>query len=240
MKKRLLKKFQRSLLAGLLFLIPVVLTFWIVYKTFLWLDGLLSEPVSRFVFSFLAPLHVGRPIPGIGLAALLLLLFITGLIVRNVIGRFIIKWSNLLFARIPIVRHIYSTFQQIGHAFLSERGDTFKKAVLVEYPRPGVFSLGFITQDTRGPVQDAITAHFQSDCCSVFLPKSPNPTSGYLLFIPKNQIVELNISIEEALKIIISGGAIAPSEKATVDPGMVDGQHQHDEELSRHVPEQPQ
>jgi uncharacterized membrane protein len=239
-KTTLVKKIQSSLFAGLLFLVPVVLTFWIVYRVFFWLDGLLNEPVSRLIFSLLAPHQLGRSIPGIGLLALIILLLSTGLMVRNVAGRFIIKWSDLLFSRIPVVRHIYNTFQQIGNAFLSDSSVTFKKAVLFEYPRQGVFSIGFITQDTQGPVQRAVAAQFQKDCYSVFLPTTPNPTSGFLLFIPKNQVVELNISIEEALKLIISGGAIIPLEKAKDEPQLMDGQLPHDAELPLHAYELPQ
>lgn len=213
-----LRQFRSSLLAGLLFLVTLALTVWIVYNVFFWLDGFLNESVSRLIFKVFFPGRVSGSIPGVGVPALLLLLVITGMAVRNVVGRFVVNWSDQLFTHIPVIRHIYTTLQQIGYAFLSDRSETFKRAVLFEYPRSGVFSIGFVTQDTRGPVQRAIAGYVQSDCYSIFLPTTPNPTSGFLLFVPKSQVIELNISVEEALKLIISGGAVVPSEKASAEP----------------------
>ncbi len=212
--KKIWLQIRRSLAAGVAVLVPAAVTVWIVYKLFFWLDGLLNRPVSTLIFLLFSPKDVGRSIPGIGVPALLLLLLLTGLTVRNVFGRYLMRWSDRFFNELPIVRHIYSTLQQIGNAFLSDHSETFKRAVLFEYPRRGIFSIGFITQDTRGPVQRAVADAFGQDCYSIFLPTTPNPTSGFLLFIPKNQVYELNITTEEALKLIISGGAIVPSEKA--------------------------
>ena len=214
MKKRLVKGIRGYLAAGLLFLVPVVLTIYVVIKLFFWLDGILNRQVSYLIFRFLNTEPSDFPIPGVGLLALLLIIFITGIAVRNIIGRQLVKLSDMILSRIPLVGHIYGTLQQIGHAFLSEKSETFKRAVLFEYPRPGIYSIGFITQDTKGIVQQRLFKNEKEDCYSIFLPTTPNPTSGFLLFVPKTNVIDLKISVEEALKLVISGGSIVPAERA--------------------------
>lgn len=208
MKTRLVKSVRGYLAAGLLFLVPVVLTIYVVIRLFLWLDGILNQQVSYLIFRFLDTEPASAPIPGVGLLALFLIILFTGMAVRNILGRQLVKLSDLILSRIPLVKHIYSTLQQIGHAFLSDKSETFKRAVLFEYPRPGIYSIAFITQDTKGLIQRRLSENGKEDCYSVFLPTTPNPTSGYLLFVPKTDVIELNISVEEALKLIISGGSI--------------------------------
>ncbi len=213
MKTRILKRIRSDFIAGLLFIVPLALTVYVVLELFLWLDGLLNVRVSRLVYQLFEIETPAQPIPGIGLLALLLLLVFTGLVVRNYIGSRLVKISDFVLNRIPIVKHIYGTLHQVGHAFLSDRGETFKRAVLFEYPRPGTYSIGFITQDTKGLIQRALFEASGKDVYSIFLPTTPNPTSGYLLFVPKDDVISLNISVEEALKLIISGGSIVPVER---------------------------
>lgn len=217
MKSQILKRLRSDFIAGLLFIIPLALTVYVVVKLFQWLDGLLSGHVSQAIYVLFDLQSPVRPIPGIGLLALLLLLLITGIGVRNYIGSRLVKLSDFILNRIPLVKHIYGTLHQVGHAFLSDRGETFKRAVLFEYPRPGIYSIGFITQDTKGLVQRALFQTSGKDVYSIFLPTTPNPTSGYLLFVPKDDVISLNISIEEALKLIISGGSIVPTERIQKD-----------------------
>lgn len=212
MKTRLVKSVRGYLAAGLLFLVPVVLTIYVVIRLFLWLDGILNEQVSLLIYRFLETEPASTPIPGVGLLALFLIILFTGMAVRNFLGRQFVKLSDVILSRIPLVKHIYSTLQQIGHAFLSDKSETFKRAVLFEYPRPGIYSIAFITQDTRGLIQRRLFDKNKEDCYSVFLPTTPNPTSGFLLFVPKTDVIELNISVEEALKLIISGGSIVLEE----------------------------
>jgi len=212
-KTHLLKGLRGYIVAGLLFVVPLVLSVYVVVRMFFWLDGLLNYQASYLINHFLGRDASATPIPGIGLLALILILLFAGFGVRNFIGRRFVKLSDYILGRIPIVGHIYSTLQQIGYAFLSDRSETFKKAILFEYPRSGAYSIGFITQDTRGVVQRTLSSHNKEDCYSIFLPTTPNPTSGFLLFIPKSDVIELDLSIEEALKLVISGGSIVPAEK---------------------------
>ena len=106
--------------------------------------------------------------------------------------------------RIPLINRIYIAIREISEAILSEKREVFKKAVLIEYPRKGLFTMAFFTQDTRGPIQDTL----KEDVVSVFVPTTPNPTSGYLLFVPKTQVTDLDMSVEDAMKMVISGGSV--------------------------------
>ena len=144
--------------------------------------------------------------PGVGIISLLLLTVFTGMVARNYVGRKVVNFGDRIVEGIPLINRVYSAIKQISQAFLASKREVFQKAVLFEYPRKGIYSIGFYTQDTRGAVQESI----DNDVVSVFLPTTPNPTSGFLLFVPKSEIVELDLSIEEALKLIISGGAIVP------------------------------
>ncbi|MBD3386479.1 DUF502 domain-containing protein [candidate division KSB1 bacterium] len=200
------KRIRGYFFAGLLVLIPLVLTVYVVWQLFINLDGLLNQYVSRGIYRAIGIQSQDHYIPGLGLLAMIILIFVVGFVARNYFGRKLLFLSDLLLSRIPVVRHIYGTFQQISQAFLSDHSEVFKQAVLFEYPRKGIYSIGFMTQDTKGVVQESL----DQDMVSIFLPTTPNPTSGYLLFVPKKDIQLLNISVEEALKLVISGGAIVP------------------------------
>jgi uncharacterized membrane protein len=144
--------------------------------------------------------------PGVGFITVIVIILLAGLIARNYFGKKVLAYGNTIVTRIPLINRIYLAIQQISNAFLSEHRESFKKAVLIEYPRPGVYSVVFITQDTKGEIQDKIP----HDSVSVFLPTTPNPTSGFLLIVPKKDIIPLKMPVEEALKLVISGGAIIP------------------------------
>jgi uncharacterized membrane protein len=199
------KKIKTYFITGLLVLTPLVLTIFLIWKLFIGIDGLLQGFISNMLE------RVGVPATkyGLGFISVILLILLTGLIARNYFGRKVIKLGENVLSKIPLISRIYMAIQQISNAFLSEKREVFKKAVLIEYPRKGIYSIGFFTQDTRGEVQERL----DRDVVSVFLPTTPNPTSGFLLFVPKSDVTELDISIEEALKLVISGGAIVPSSK---------------------------
>jgi len=200
------KKLRGHFIAGLLVIIPLALTIYVCWQLFVAIDGLLNHYVSEVIFSIIGIETARRTIPGLGLLALVFLIIIVGFFARNYFGHKLITLGEFILSRIPVVRHIYSTFQQISQAFLAEKSEVFKKAVLFQYPRQGIYSIGFITQDTKGLIQENI----EEDVVSVFLPTTPNPTSGFLLFVPKKDVIYLNVSVEEALKLIISGGAVVP------------------------------
>ncbi len=208
-KNRLSRRLRNYFVTGLLVLVPISLTLFIINYLFLKIDSILRDVIYKFFRAQLGLPLGDEPIPGLGFITLILLILVTGLLARNYLGKKIIQFGELILARIPIISRIYSTIQQISQAFLSEKREVFKKPVLFEYPRRGIYSIGFYTQDTRGPVQDAL----DEDVVSVFLPTTPNPTSGFLLFVPKTEIIDIDLSVEEAMKLVISGGAIIPQNK---------------------------
>ncbi len=200
------RKVRAYFITGLLVVIPLGLTYFIIKLLFLAIDDILSDRVSIFILQQFGVRLGERQIPGIGIVTLLLIILITGIIARNYVGRKIVDLGERTVQRIPLINRVYGATKQLSQAFFSAKREVFKKPILFEYPRKGIYSIGFYTQDTRGPVQTAL----EDDVVSIFLPTTPNPTSGFLLFVPKSDIVDLDLTIEEALKLIISGGAIVP------------------------------
>jgi uncharacterized membrane protein len=204
---------RKTLLAGLLVLAPITLTIYILYHLFRLMDGILRDTVITFLVEDLGWSFIKTPIPGLGIVALLAVLIIVGAIARNYLGRKLFAVGDYIVTHIPLINRIYTAIVEISEAILSERREIFKKAVLIEYPREGLYSVAFFTQDTKGPVQDKL----DEDVVSVFLPTTPNPTSGYLLFVPKKDTVDLDMSVEDALKLVISGGSIHLKEQKGFD-----------------------
>lgn len=205
---------RKTFVAGLLVAIPISLTIFIFIWLFNWVDAKLGDPVARFINEQVGIEGLSDPVPGFGLLILFLLILLAGLIARNYVGGKLIRLGETIVTRIPIISRIYIAIREISEAVLSEKREVFRKAILIEYPRRGVYSIAFFTQDTRGPVQDVL----QEDVVSVFVPTTPIPTSGYLLFVPKDQVHELDMSVEDALKLVISGGSIHLKNKRSLGP----------------------
>jgi uncharacterized membrane protein len=203
-----LKRLRTHFLTGLVVLTPIVVTAYVFWQLFFKVDGLLSGLLTKWgFFTF-----IGYKIPGIGFVTLVLLIIFIGMLTRNFIGKKLIELSDRIMTRIPIFNRIYTAVQQISQAFLTKKGTVFRRAVLVEYPRKGVYAIGFLTSVSRGEVQERT----ETEMYNVFLPTTPNPTSGFLLLVPKAEIVPLDMSIEEALKLVISGGTVVP--EGIIDP----------------------
>lgn len=204
------KEIKRSLLTGILVIGPVMVTAYLLWKSFLFVDGILSKVVNKSLFYFFDLAFLDEySIPGLGFIALILILAITGFLARNVFGQNLVKKMQGVLNKIPLVNRVYKAIQQISEAILSGRQEVFKSAVIIEYPRPGVYSIAITTTSNGGVVQDCL----KKDIISVFVPTTPNPTSGFLLFVPRNEVTHLNISVEDALKLIISGGTVSSSEE---------------------------
>ena len=200
-KKSMWKKIKGYFITGLLVLFPFVLTTFIITWLFTKIDSILKGVISRFLEG------IGLlTFPGVGFISVIFLIILVGVVARNYFGKKILALGDTIVTQIPLINRIYLAIQQISKAFLSEKREVFKKAVLIEYPRKGIYSIVFFTQDTKGEIQEKLP----KDVVSVFLPTTPNPTSGFLLFVPKSDIINLSMSIEEALKLVISGGAIIP------------------------------
>ena len=200
----MLNKLKNAFFTGLLVLVPISLTIYIIYHLFRFFDGLLKNFITQFFTDRLGISQTITSLPGLGLLLLILLILFTGIIARNYFGRKLLDLGEFIVTRIPMVNRIYIAIREISEAILSEKREVFKKAVLIEYPRKGLFTMAFFTQDTRGPIQDTL----EEDVVSVFVPTTPNPTSGYLLFVPKTQVTDLDMSVEDAMKLVISGGSV--------------------------------
>ncbi len=149
---------------------------------------------------------LGFPIPGLGAILAILLLLVTGMLGANFFGRRLVAFYESVLARIPLVRSVYGSVKHFAEMVLSDSGTSFKKVLLIEYPRTGLYSIVFQTSDNPAEVQ----ARTGEEIITVFLPTTPNPTSGFMLFVPKDAAVELEMSVEEALKMVVSLGVVAP------------------------------
>jgi len=201
-----MKKLKTYFITGLLVVTPGVLTVFLIWWLFNLIDGILGGFLNFILVDLFGLEQMIEPIRGLGFVAILLLIFFTGMFARNYFGKKFIRLGEWILKSIPIVNKIYNTFKQISNVFISEKREVFKKAVLVEYPRKGVYSIGFVTRSAGGEVKEKL----QDETVGIFIPSTPNPTTGYLLFVPKNEIIDLEMSIEDTFKLVISGGAILP------------------------------
>jgi uncharacterized membrane protein len=200
---RMLTRLRNYLFAGIIVTAPIGLT---IYLTLL-----VVEFIDARVIPLIPPrynpetyLHIG--LPGLGLIVMLLFLILVGFIAANVFGRILIRAGERIVNRMPVVRSVYSALKQIFETVLHQSSSAFRQVVLVEYPRRGIWAIAFLTSDTEGEVQRRTEDHV----VSVFLPTTPNPTSGFLLLVPKDDLVYLDMSVEDAAKMIISGGVVMP------------------------------
>jgi uncharacterized membrane protein len=198
---------KRYLIAGLLVWVPLGITFYILH----WLVTTLDQTLLLVPEALRPEAVVGFHIPGLGVVLSFLILFGTGVIAANFFGqRLILAWESIL-GRIPFVKSIYSSVKQVSDTLLSDTGNAFRQALLVEFPRPGCWTIAFLT----GTPSDAVASHLAGEHISVYVPTTPNPTGGYFVMVPKASVRELDISVDEALKYIISMGVVAPRLRPT-------------------------
>jgi len=199
---------RKYLVTGLLIWIPLVITIWVLNLIVATMDqslGLLPEQLHPRTW-------IGHDIPGLGAVLTIAVVFITGLAARNFIGERLFAYWEALLGRIPIVRSIYSSVKQVSDTILSTDGQAFRQALLVQYPRPGVWTIGFVT----GAPASEVRRRIESDMLSVYVPTTPNPTSGFFLMMPREQTIELDMSVDQALKYVVSMGVVAPADSTVV------------------------
>ncbi len=188
-------------LAGLLALIPLIVTIGILSWLFNVLDGFLGP----YIYDWL-----GRPMPGLGLIATIGLVFAIGIVTTNILGRRLMGAVDEALHRIPLVRSIYSMTKQVSDSLLQARTVAFQQVVLIEYPRRGLYQIGFVTGMIAGPLQEQLAAKAGERLVNVFVPATPNPMAGYLVLLPERDVHVLGISVQDGLKLVISGGLAAP------------------------------
>ncbi len=196
-------------LAGILVTAPISITLYLAYLLFRAVDG----AVRGLLVSIGIPTDTGLliGIPGIGLIILLVGLTLVGWLTAGFLGRLFLRVSEGILARIPAVRSLYGAVKQILETVLANQSSAFREVVLVEYPRRGMWVIGFITGATEGEVQNLT----EDDLINIFVPTTPNPTSGFLIFVPKGDITVLDMSVEEGIKMVVSAGIVTPPDKRT-------------------------
>jgi uncharacterized membrane protein len=193
---------RRWLLAGLLVLVPLAITVWVLDWIVSTLDQTLQILPRQWHPDFLIGVHV----PGFGVLLALAIVLLIGAVASNFFGRKLVGWWDSLLGRIPIVRSIYSSVKQVSDTLFSENGNAFRKAVLVQWPREGVWTIAFQTGTPGGDVVN----HLGPDYLSVYVPTTPNPTGGYFVMLKASDCIELNMSVDEALTYVISMGVVSP------------------------------
>jgi uncharacterized membrane protein len=193
---------RKYFITGLLVLVPLVITLWVLNL----IIGTLDQSLLLLPPQWRPELLLGFNLPGVGTILTLLIIFITGVITRNFVGNRLVKLWELLLQRIPVVSSIYSSVKQVSDTLFSSSGNAFRKALLVQYPREGIWTIAFQTGVPGGDVKN----HLSGDYVSVYVPTTPNPTSGFFLMLRREDTIELNMSVDEALKYIVSMGVVAP------------------------------
>ncbi len=209
---------KKYLLTGLLVWLPLAITLWVL----LWLVGLLDGILGGFLtgVSALAPqsslrfVTQLRGIPGLGVVLVFLALLVTGALVTNVAGRWWLAQWDRLFTHIPVFKSIYNSVKKVSDTLFSSNGNAFRTALLVQYPRAGVWTIAFQTGSPSGEV----AGHLGPDFVSVYVPTTPNPTSGFFLMLPRSEVIELSMSVDEALTYVISMGSVAPTSSVVAAP----------------------
>jgi uncharacterized membrane protein len=212
-KPGLMTGLRSSFLTGIVVIAPVALTIWLIWTIMGWIDGFVLPLVpSRFN----PEQYIGINLRGVGVIFFLIFTVVVGWIAKGLIGRSLIRFAESLVERMPVVRSIYSGVKQIAETIFAQSERNFEKACLVQYPRKGIWAIGIISTDAKGEISDR--AETMGKLMSVFVPTTPNPTSGFLLFFPQEDVIELDMSIEDAAKLVISAGLVYPNAKDPTQP----------------------
>ena len=216
-------RLRRNFLTGLVVVLPIGLTIWLIWTVVGWIDGWVlplvpaayqPEPLLNRLLGTTDPASpdwIAFNVRGAGVVVFLVFTVVAGWIAKGLIGRSFLRWAEHLVDRMPVVRSIYSGLKQIAETVFAQSQNSFEKACLLEYPRRGLWAIGFVSTAARGEV--AARSSAGDPLFGVFVPTTPNPTSGFLLFVPKSEIIELDMGIEDAAKLIISAGLVYPGAK---------------------------
>jgi uncharacterized membrane protein len=193
---------RKYFITGLLILVPLAITLFVLN----FVIGTLDQSLLLLPDRWQPRALIGFDVPGIGSILTLLIIFVTGLLTSNLVGNYVVKLWERVLTRIPVVSSVYSSVKQVSDTLLSSSGNAFRKAVLIPYPRQGSYTIAFLTGVPGGDVKN----HLVGDYVSVYVPTTPNPTSGFFLMMPRADVVELDMSVDAALKYIVSMGVVAP------------------------------
>jgi uncharacterized membrane protein len=208
----MLAKLRKYIMTGLLIWVPLGITILVIKL----LVDLMDQTILFLPPSWRPDVLFGFDIPGLGIVVTSVIIFVTGFFLTNFAGRRLIKWGENLLNRIPLVRSIYSSVKQVTETVLSSEGDTFSEVYLIEYPRKDIWTLCFKTSNSPKILDEAA----EKELVTVFVPTTPNPTSGFIIFIPKSDTKKVDIDVEDALKLIMSLGVVAPEGKTITSSGL--------------------
>ena len=203
--KRPFRRIRTYFLTGIIVTGPIGITIYLVWLIIAFIDNRITPLIpDRYNPEFYLPFNI----PGLGLVVVLVGLTLVGFISVHFLGRTFFRIGENLVNRMPVVRSVYGALKQIFETVLAQSSTSFREVVLVEYPRRGLWALAFVTSVTKGEVQRLT----EKDVVNIFLPTTPNPTSGFLLFVPRNDLISLNMTVEEGIKMVISGGLVTPDD----------------------------
>jgi uncharacterized membrane protein len=206
-RRSLMSALRSSFLTGLVIVAPALVTIWLLVSVVQFIDDTVVPLIPR---SLLPPALFTLNFPGMGVLIFLVFVLLVGWLAKGYIGRSLIEWSEGIVARMPVVRSIYNAIKQIAETVFAQSTTSFNRACLVQYPRPGVWAVAFVATEARGEIASHLNG--QTRHITVFLPTTPNPTSGFLLFIPESDVIYLDMSVEEAAKLVISAGLVVPEQ----------------------------
>ena len=208
---------RSNFLTGLIIITPIALTIWLIWSVVGWIDARVwaivpdaYQPHRYIQTLYNIQISEQYDIPGIGLVVFLVFTIFVGWMGKGFVGRSLIRWAERVVNRMPVVRSVYSGAKQIAETVLNKKNNSFDKACLIEYPRKGIWAIGFVSTKARGEI--ANLSPEGKELISIFVPTTPNPTSGFLLFFPSTDIRELEMSVEDAAKLVISAGLVYPNE----------------------------
>lgn len=214
-RRRFFAPLRASFLTGLVVIAPIWLTIYLIWTFVGWIDSWVLPLVPG---QYRPEQYIGVNLRGVGVFIFLVFTIIVGWMAKGFIGRSFLHWGERLVDRMPVVRTVYNALKQIAETVFAQSDTSFEKACLVQYPRNGIWAIAFISTPARGEVNASIPRDEQ--IISVFLPTTPNPTSGFLLFVPISDIIELDMSVEDAAKLVISAGLVYPNGKDPTRPAL--------------------
>ncbi len=211
--RRVLAGLRNSFLTGVVVIAPIALTLWLIWRVIGWIDGW----VLPFVPTRYRPeALVGLDVPGLGVIIFVVFAVLVGWLAKGLIGSTFISWGESIVDRMPVVRSVYNAVKQIAETVFSQAETSFERACLVQYPRKGIWAVAFISTTAKGEL--AAKVPVEEQLVSVFLPTTPNPTSGFLLFVPERDVIPLDMKVEDAAKLVISAGLVYPNPKDPTKP----------------------
>ncbi|MCK9274145.1 MAG: DUF502 domain-containing protein [Syntrophales bacterium] len=195
-------KIKKIFLTGIVAIIPIGVTVYILIFLVRVMGKLVKVIPPKFHPDQLFPFHI----PGLDVVITIILIFLIGLVTKSYIGNKLVEWGEFFLGKIPVVRTIYTGVKTLVEAIFGDKSQSFKRVVIIEYPRKGLYSVAFVTGVSSGEMQEKTTQH----CINIFLPTTPNPTSGFYLMVPETDVIDLDMSVDEAFTLIISGGVFTP------------------------------